>query len=97
MLIQAFLSKATVEGLNVSVLVRLTRLDQAQNNSFLVSPRHHRSAAKPLAAVRPDHLRQTALNGQSVQHPGNALPGNGSFDLDGHGLVGGVVNDSPGT
>lgn len=88
MLVQTFIAQPPVEGLNVGILVRLARLDQAQGNSLLVSPCHHRFTAKLPAVVRPDHLRQTALNGQSVQQSGNALPGNGPFQLDGHGLVG---------
>lgn len=93
-LVQTFIARPPVEGLNVSVLVRLARLDRAQGNSPLVRPHHYRFAARILVVVCPVHLRQTALNDQSVQHTlAPPPPENGPFHIDGQGLLGGVVND----
>lgn len=51
MLVQTFIAQPPVEGLNVSVLVRLVRPDQAKGNSLLVSSRYRRFAARIRAIV----------------------------------------------
>ena len=94
MLVEAFVGQPSVEGFNVNVLARLSRLDQAQDKSLFVSPGHHRLAAKLLNAMCSDHSWPAALYGQSIQHSGPTLPGNRLLHFDDQSLKGGVVNDA---
>lgn len=95
-LVEAFVAQAAVEALDVGVLVRLAWLDQAQLNTALVRPRHHRLAAELLAVVSADHLWQTPCQRQPIQHPRYAVAGDGPLHLDRHRLVCGIVDDGQG-
>ena len=74
-LVEAFVAKPAVEGLDVGVLVRLTRFDQSQLYAALVRPSHHGLAAElvvvvvVVVVVGADHLRQAAAQRQAIQHP----------------------------
>ena len=46
-LIEALIAQAAVELLDISVLVWLARLDEAQCNAVLARPSHHRAPAAP--------------------------------------------------
>ena len=93
MLVEAFVAQAAVERLDVGVLVRLARLDQAQLHATHMRPGHHRLAAELLSIVAADDLGQTTRLRQAIHHARHAQTGDGPLHLDDHRLVGGVIDD----
>lgn len=66
--VQAFVPEAPVKRFDVSVLIRLARLNEEQLNTPSVRPIQHRPAAELLAVIRPDRFGQAPCLRQLVEN-----------------------------
>ena len=72
-LIQAFISEATIEGLDQAVLRRFAGLNEVQLHPVLGRPEIQCLAAKLRAIVDLDELWLAAMSHHFLQHPHHAL------------------------
>ena len=63
---EAFVAQAAIERLDVGILVRLARLDQAKLHTALLRPGHHRLAAELFAVVAANHPWQATTEREAV-------------------------------
>ena len=64
--VQAFISETSVERLNISILVRLSGLNQEQLHAALMRPGEHRPTTELFAIVRANGLRQAPVDNDPV-------------------------------
>lgn len=67
---EALVAEVAVERFDVRVLRRPARLDQPQRHPANVRPGQHGAPAELEAVVRPQHLRQTARDRETIEHTG---------------------------
>ena len=82
-LVQTFVPEATVERLDVCVLIWLARLDQAQLHAMVVRPLQHGSAGELLAVVGTDDFRIATTGTDPIQHTNEMMAAKGVFSMGG--------------
>ena len=83
-LIQAFIAQASVERLDIGILVRLAGFDQTQDHAMLMCPGQHRPPAELLSIIGANNARQTAGLRQLVEDAGDAQAADCMFRPDRH-------------
>ena len=91
--VQAFVAEASIERLDVSILIRFSWLNLPQLNTTLMRPVQHGAAAEFLAVVGADHARQAPFKPEPIQYPGQWLAADCSFWNNGHRFVRGIIHD----
>ena len=92
-LVEAFVTESSVEGLDVGVLVGLARLNQAQGDAVTMRPGQHGPTGELLAIVGPDDRRPSAERTDLVQQSHQMVAADRVLWYHGHCLVRGVVDD----
>lgn len=92
-LIQTFIAQPPVERLDVGILVRCTRLNQAKRHVTGLRPGQHGASAELLAIVSAYHVRQTAGVCKPAENPRERVSADGSFRHDRDRFVRGVIDD----
>ena len=94
MLVQAFVPEATVERLDVRVLVRLARLDQTQLYIVFVRPLQHGSAGELLSVVGPNDLWVTTGQTDSVERTDQVVTADRMLGMSSDALRRAVIDDA---
>ena len=68
-LVQTFISEATVERFDVGVLIRFTGLDQTPLHMVCMRPFQHRVPGELLPVVGPDDLGIAAMLADAIENP----------------------------
>src|SRR6185503_17399946 len=92
MLIQAFITEAPVEALDVGILDRLARSDEGKAHRPLVGPGIQRLALEFRSMIDRDRARQPAQIGQALEHRDDACSGKRTVDLERQALAAVVVH-----
>ena len=86
-LVEALVAELAVEGLDVSVLIRLAGFDEEQLDASRMSPGQHGPAAEFLAVIGSDRLGQATCRSQLVKNADELLPTHRAFRDDGDRFV----------
>jgi hypothetical protein len=73
-LVQAFIPKLAVEALDVGILHRFSWVYEVELHSAFLRPAEHGLASKLRTVVQHQHLGQTSVLAQFLQHPNYPLP-----------------------
>jgi hypothetical protein len=93
MLVQAFLSEATHEALDVSILSWLSRLDEVEEHAVLVAPLIESEAAELRTVIKLQLSRSPAADLQFLQSCDNAFATNRPSDFNGERFSSYVIHD----
>jgi hypothetical protein len=91
--VQALVTEATVEALDVGVLDRLAGTDKAQAHSGLVRPGIEHLAFELRSVIHRDRQRQSAQIRQPLEHRHDPLPSDRRINLEHQALAAEVIHD----
>ncbi len=91
--IETLIPEPPIEGFDISVLVRLSGLDETLSHLVSMGLCEHGTPAEFLAVVRSNDLGQPSLIAKAIKDTCQMMSANGPFRHDRYRLVGGVIND----
>ena len=92
-LVEALIAEPAVERFDVGVLIRFTRLDQAQRDTAVMRPGQHRLATELLGVVGAENPREATYECQPIEGASHRPATEGTSAHDGHGFRRGIIHD----
>ena len=92
-LVEALIAEPAVERFDVGVLIRFTRLDQAQRDTAFMRPGQHRMATELLGVVGAENPREATYECQPIEGASHRPATEGTSGHDSHGFRRCIIHD----